>query len=60
MLHNGLSLSSKKRRSPNDDFVKPECEQFTFGDENARIFYSPGYPGDYTKNTSCHRVIEGS
>lgn len=61
MLLNGATLSSKKRRSPDEKaLVKPECEQFTIGDENSRTFYSPGFPGDYTKNTSCVKVIEGS
>lgn len=50
--------SSKTKRSIENE--APECEPFTTGDESIKTFYSPGHPGEYTKNISCVRVIEGN
>lgn len=52
-----LDESAKSKRSVEKE--PAECEPFTLGDEAGRIFYSPGYPGHYTKNISCVRVLEG-
>lgn len=52
-----LDESAKSKRSVEKE--PAECEPFTLGDEAGRTFYSPGYPGHYTKNISCVRVLEG-
>lgn len=55
-----LEESSKTKRSAvKEKTLAPECEPFTFGNEAERTFNSPGYPGHYTKNISCVRVLEG-
>lgn len=36
-----------------------ECEPFTIGNSITKTFYSPGYPGSYSKNISCVKIIEG-
>lgn len=55
-----LDQSNKAKRSAvKEQTISPECEPFTVGEEGSRTFYSPGYPGHYTKNISCVRVLEG-
>lgn len=56
-----LEESSKTKRSAvKEKTMAPECEPFTIGEGiTTRTFYSPGYPGQYTKNISCVRVLEG-
>ncbi|KAJ6220263.1 hypothetical protein RDWZM_006075 [Blomia tropicalis] len=34
------------------------CYNFTVGNENAREFYSPGFPNFYPNDTECERVIK--
>ena len=51
-----LDDSSKAKRSIP---MHPDCEPFVIGEIDSKIFYSPGYPGHYTKNISCVRVLEG-
>lgn len=52
--------SLKTKRSADKGItITPECEPFTIGNEAERTFNSPGYPGLYTKNISCVRVLEG-
>ncbi|KAG5683889.1 hypothetical protein PVAND_013149 [Polypedilum vanderplanki] len=48
--------NSKTKRSAEQD--REECDPFIVGDEGMKTFYSPGHPGEYTKNISCVRVIE--
>jgi hypothetical protein len=54
-----LEESSKAKRSAKEKLMAPECEPFTIGNEAERTFTSPGYPGLYTKNISCVKVLEG-
>lgn len=39
--------------------MHPDCEAFSLGNEASKTFNSPGYPGHYTKNISCVRVLTG-
>lgn len=54
-----LESSKAKRSVVKEKTMAPECEPFTIGDDAAKTFSSPGYPGHYTKNISCVRVLEG-
>lgn len=55
-----LEESSKAKRSVVDEkTMQSECQPFTIGDDTTKTFESPGYPGHYTKNISCVRVLEG-
>lgn len=39
--------------------MHPDCETFSIGNEASKTFFSPGYPGNYTKSISCVRVLRG-
>ena len=36
-----------------------KCKEFVDGKPEKREFYSPNYPGNYTKDTECVRLLEG-
>jgi hypothetical protein len=48
-----------RRRDAIDDSKKDTCKEFEDGNPERREFYSPNYPGNYTKNTDCVRVLKG-
>jgi hypothetical protein len=47
------------RRRAIDVSKKDNCTEFVKGNSERREFYSPNYPGNYTKKTECRRVLEG-
>jgi hypothetical protein len=48
-----------RRRDDKDDAQTDNCKEFEVGNPDRSEFYSPNYPGNYTKNTECVRLLEG-
>ena len=48
-----------RHRDVRDDSETDKCKEFEQGNPERREFYSPNYPGNYTKNTECVRLLEG-
>jgi len=48
-----------RRRDNIDDTETDKCKEFVQDNPERREFYSPNYPGNYTKNTECVRLLEG-
>ena len=48
-----------RRRDDKDVSQADKCKEFELGNPERREFYSPNYPGNYTKNTECVKLLEG-
>ena len=48
-----------RRRDEKDELQTDKCKEFELGNPERHEFYSPNYPGNYTKNTECVRLLEG-
>lgn len=56
-----LSLGIKQSHVKRNLLLHDEdpCLTFTVGDPDAKILYSPGYPGHYPKKANCVVILEG-
>ena len=48
-----------RRRDDIADSKTDKCKEFEQGNPDRQEFYSPNYPGNYTSNTECFRILEG-
>jgi hypothetical protein len=48
-----------RRRDDNNDSGTDICKLFAQGNPERGEFYSPNYPGNYTKKIDCVRILEG-
>jgi hypothetical protein len=48
-----------KRRDDRNDSGTDKCKRFEQGSSEKGVFYSPNYPGNYTKNTDCVMTLQG-
>jgi hypothetical protein len=48
-----------RRRDDTNISKTDKCKEFEHGNPELREFYSPNYPGNYTKNTECIRLLKG-
>jgi len=48
-----------RRREDTNVSKTDKCKEFKQGNPELKEFYSPNYPGNYTKNTECIRLLKG-
>jgi hypothetical protein len=48
-----------RRRDDTNVSKTNNCKKFEHEDPVLKVFYSPNYPGNYTKNTECIRLLKG-
>lgn len=56
-----LGHSGRRRyaRQTPEEVVGGPCEPFVIGDEEQKMFFSPGHPENYPNKTDCFKVLSG-